>query len=373
MWTLDPNAILVWLILAFCGGVFGAAVGALCSFVLCGLAAIAASLCMLAGASATGGTIDGWVTWGPLLGPQTAFVGGCWAAVYARYHAGFHNGRDICKPLVALNRPDVLLVGGIGGVCGAVMTWLFWLLPSYVLADGTAVASSNTVACGVAVASMIGRLVLGRTGLFGTVAPGVNRWAGNADACWLPWQHDPLQLLLIAVAVGLPSAFLAYVNPQTHLLVFGLMCVLFLFMILGQSVIAGHHFAICAFFAVAATGNVAWGLAFAILAGFACEILAFQFTAHGDSHIDPPTCGIMVCGFLQPLLIWLGVMRHRPLTGPTAAEALHDFGSACMPGGDATGLVALAVVSIAAPLLLGALRRLPPARGRAAPGSVRPA
>jgi hypothetical protein len=235
------------------------------------------------------------------------------------------------------------------------------------------VASSNTVACGVAVASMIGRLVLGRTGLFGTVAPGVNRWAGNADACWLPWQHDPLQLLLIAVAVGLPSAFLAYVNPQTHLLVFGLMCVLFLFMILGQSVIAGHHFAICAFFAVAATGNVAWGLAFAILAGFACEILAFQFTAHGDSHIDPPTCGIMVCGFLQPLLIWLGVMRHRPLTGPTAAEALHDFGSACMPGGDATGLVALAVVSIAAPLLLGALRRLPPARGRAAPGSVRPA
>jgi hypothetical protein len=44
-----------------------------------------------------------------------------------------------------------------------------------------------------------------------------------------------------------------------------------------------------------------------------------------------------------------------------------------MPGGDVTGLVALAVVSIAAPLLLGALRRLPPAAGRAAPGSVRPA
>jgi hypothetical protein len=361
MWTMDVQEIILWLVLAFCGGMFGAAVGGLCSFVFCGVAALIASAFMLTGHTELAGWTDAWLTWGPLLGAQTAFVGGGWAALYAKYHAGFHNGRDICKPLAGLNRPDVLIVGGLGGLCGALVTWLFWLLPSYTV-GGQAIASSNNVACGVAVAAIIGRLIFGKTGVFGKVPAGVRRWVGNDACCWLPWQHDSGQLMLLSLAIGLPSALLAYANPATHLMTFGIMTVLYLFMVLGQSVIAGHHFAICAYLAVAATGNAAWGVAFAIICGFVTEISAFAFTAYGDSHIDPPTCGIAACGLLQPLLLWAGVMPYAPHTAPATAEQMASLGAIVAPGGDLSGLVALAVVMIGMPLLLKGLRLLPAAR-----------
>jgi hypothetical protein len=361
MWTMDMQEIILWLALAFCGGVFGAAVGGLCSFVFCGLAALISSAFMLAGHKELAGWTDAWLTWGPLLGAQTSFVGGGWAAVYAKHRAGFHNGRDICKPLVSLNRPDVLAIGGLGGMCGAFMTWLFWLLPSYTV-GGQAMASSNSVACGVAVAAIIGRLTCGKSGLFGKVPAGVKRWVGNDSCCWVPWQHDSGQLMLLALAIGLPSALLTYANPATHLMMFGVMTVLYLFMILGQGVIAGHHFAICAYFAVAATGNAAWGLAFAVLCGFLTEIFAFTFTAYGDSHIDPPTCGIMACGILQPFLLWSGVMHYAPHTTPATAGQMSSLAAIFAPSGDVGGLLALAVVMIGMPLVLKGLRLLPAAR-----------
>ena len=349
MWTLELNELVLWLILAFCGGMAGAAMGGLCSFVLCGFGALISSIFLMAGNPEVANFTDAWITWGPFVGPQVAFVGGGWAAVYAKHHAGFHNGRDICKPLAGLNRPDVLMVGGLGGVCGAVTTWLFWLLPDYNV-DGQTIASANDVACGVAVAAMIGRCILGKTGLFGKVAPGVSRWVGNEKACWLPWQHDKLQIMVLAVAIGFPTAYLTHLNANTHLLVFGVMCVLFLFMILGQAMIAGHHFAICAYFATAATGNVFWGLAMAILVGYLCEISAFLFTSHGDSHIDPPTCGIMCVGLLQPLLIWTGIMKLNTSGAPLNDPFFNDINA----------ILGLAVIAISAPLLLHILRKIPP-------------
>ena len=186
MWTIDPAEMVVWLLLAFCGGVFGAAVGGLCAFVFCGLAAVISSVCMLTGQPAAAGAIDTWVTWGPLIGPQASFLGGGWAAVYAQHHAGFHNGRDICKPLAALNRPDVLIVGGLGGMCGVFLTWCFWLFPKYMV-QGQAIDSNNCVATGIAVAAIIGRLLLGRTGVFGKVDSNVRRWVGSDKKCWVPW------------------------------------------------------------------------------------------------------------------------------------------------------------------------------------------
>lgn len=362
MWTLDGQEIVLWLALAFCGGAFGAAVGGLCAFVFCGVGALISSAFMLSGHAEVAGWTDAWVTWGPLLGAQTSFVGGGWAAVYAQHHAGFYNGRDICKPLAPLNRPDVLAVGGLGGVCGALMTWLFWLQPSYTV-NGQALASSNSVACGVAAAAIIGRLIYGKTGLFGKVPAGVRRWVGNEDCCWVPWQHDCVPLLVLAVAIGLPSAVLAFANPGTHLMMFGVMTVLYLFMVLGQGVIAGHHFAICAYFAVAATGNVAWGLAFAVLCGFLTEIFAFTFTAYGDSHIDPPTCGIMACGFLQPFLLWSGLMPYTPHTAVASAAQMKSLAALFAPGGDMSGLFALALVMIGMPLVLKGLRKLPAIAG----------
>ena len=365
MWTMDLNEIVIWLALAFCGGVFGAAVGGLCAFVFCGVAAVISSVFMLAGQPGAAGAVDSWITWGPLLGPQASFLGGGWAAVYAQYHAGFHNGRDICKPLVGLKRPDVLIVGGLGGVCGAFLTWCFWLIPGYHV-QGQVLASTNSVASGIAMAAIIGRLLFGKTGVFGKVDPGVRRWVGNDQKCWLPWQHDSMQIMVLAVTIGFCGAYLTYINVNFHLLLFGVMCILYLFMVLGQPVIAGHHFAICAYFATAATGNVAWGLAFAILAGYLCEFFAFLFTAHGDSHIDPPTIAITFCCIIQPFLLWAGLMPYAPLTGPTVKENLFSFGHAFMPNGNMNGLIALASVVVLGPLFLKFLRMIPSADEREA-------
>ena len=363
MWTEDLNEILVWLVLAFCGGMFGAAIGGLCSFVLCGLAAIVSSLLMLSGQCAMAGFVDGWVTWGPLIGPQTAFVGGCWAAVYAKHNASFENGRDICKPLAGLDRPDVLLVGGVGGVCGALMTWLCWLLPKFNV-RGEMLASTNCVAAGVASAAILGRLLFGKTGAFGKVPSGVQRFVGNSTYCWLPWQHGKRQIMLISLSVGFPAAYLTYLNSHTHLLVFGIMCVLFLFMILGQAVVAAHHIAICAYFATAATGNVAWGLGFAVLAGFLCEIFAFLFTAYGDSHIDPPTVSIATCGTLQPLLLWLGIMPLSAMGGPNTTAGAHKIVNAFCPVGNLSGIIFLVLILLAAPLAVHLLRQHPARSGK---------
>lgn len=365
MWTMDINEMVIWMALAFCGGVFGAAVGGLCSFVFCGLAAVVSSVFMLAGQPVAAGTFDAWVTWGPFLGPQASFLGGGWAAVYAQHHAGFHNGRDICKPLAGLNRPDVLIVGGLGALCGTFLTWCFWLIPSYHV-NGQAIASTNSVASGIAVAAIIGRLIFGKTGAFGKVDPNIRRWVGSDQKCWVPWQHDNLQLMLLAVTVGFFGAYLTYIDVRFHLLMFGVLCVLYAFMVLGQPVVAAHHFAICAYFATAVTGNVAWGLAFAILAGYLCEMAAFLFTAYGDSHIDPPTVGITLCCIIQPFLLWTGIMPYAPLTGPTAKENLFSFGHAFMPGGNASGLIALVSVLVLAPLFLNLLRMIPSADERKA-------
>lgn len=359
MWTNEVFPMMVWLVLAFLGGMFGAAIGGLLSFVFCGVGAILASTLMLAGYPGSAGLVDAWVTWGPFVGPQTAFVGGCWAAGYAKYHAGFHNGRDICKPLASLNRPDVLLVGGIGGAVGALCTWLAWQLPKMTTACAEKmIDSTNNVALGVTLALIIGRLVVGKTGVFGKVPANVNRYEGDANNCWIPWQHSSTNILIYATMIGLTTAVLTYVNSDMHLMIFGIMTVLFSFMILGQGVIAGHHYAITAYFAVVMTGNVAWGLAFALLAGFACDFFAFLFTAHGDTHIDPPTCGIALCGIIQPILLCVGLMPYAPMSGKntTVAKDLFNPGEMFMPDGSISGLVALAIALIALPLITKWLR-----------------
>ncbi len=335
MWEFD----MMWLAMAFCGGIFGAAVGALPSFVFCGFGAIlAGAVGMVDEGMAT--QINLWVTWGPLVGPQCAFAGGCCAAIYAKRIGVHENGRDICTALMGLRRPDVLLVGGIFGAIGALVTLGVWKIGGFNHAVAGNVQWGNEIAWGVAITMMLGRLAFGQTGLFGKVSSGVRRWVGNENACWLPWQHDIGMIMLIAIAVALPSAVLAEKFPQTNFLIFGICTIVFAFMVLGMKVPAMHHFAITAFFATSMTGDVAWGVAAAVTVGFVCEICAFLFTAHGDSHIDPPTLAIGIVGLLQSLLIYLGVMT--PKSGNTIE-----------------GIIALAVVIVAMPLLLTGLRKLP--------------
>lgn len=321
----------MWVAMAFCGGVFGAAVGALPSFVLCGIGALlGAGAAMVTGGDASG--FDLLITWGPLVGPQTAFGGGAVAAIYAKSRGKLENGRDICSPLLGLNAPDVLLVGGVFGIVGALLTLGCSKLPF----------ENNAIATAIVLTMMLGRLIFGKTGLFGKVAPGTNRWAGSDAGCWVTWQHDWQQILLVAIAIGLPAAVLAKDMPNSGLIIFGLGCFIFAFMLTGAKVPVFHNIALATFLAVTATGNILWGLAFAVLVAFVCELSAMLFCAHGDSHIDPPTISLTVTCIVQPIFVKTGLMR---------------------PLGDSFDFIPLAMVIIFAtgfPLLLTGLRAMKP-------------
>ena len=186
---------LLYLLAAFGGGIVGAAIGALPSFIFCGFAAIVGSII----AFTTGdSTISNLVAWGPILGPQIAFAGGAAAAVYAARKGKLANGRDIATALMGLDSPDVLLVGGLFGAIGYLLWWLFSLLP-----DFSGIGFTNPIALSIIVNAIIARLVFGKTGVFGKVRAGDNRWLASDVANWIPWQSKPLQLLTLGAGAGL--------------------------------------------------------------------------------------------------------------------------------------------------------------------------
>ena len=328
-WTL--------LLLAFCGGAFGAAVGALPSFVLCGLGALLGGVYGMAIGSTDSNLVDAWLTWGPLVGPQTAFAGGAVAAVYAKRRGLLENGRDICTPLMGLNAPDILLVGGTFGVIGALLTLVCSKFPN--IGEH---ASNNAIATAIVLTMILGRVIFGQTGVFGKVAKGTNRWEGSDAGCWVTWQHDWPQILIIACAVGLPASHLALNVPSSGLIIFGLGCLIFTFMIFGAKVPVFHNIALAALLAVGFTQNLWWGLAMAILVAFLCELSAMAFCSHGDSHIDPPTVSLTLTGILQPIFIATGLMR------PVGEQ--FDF----------TPIIMACLFAVGFPLILTALRGLKP-------------
>ena len=102
----------VALLASFGGGVFAAAIGTLQAFIFTGFAVIA-------GVAMTGaGGDDAMLTqvaFGPFLAPHISFGGGVAATAYAARRGLMPSGRDIGVALMGLNRPDVLLIGGLFG------------------------------------------------------------------------------------------------------------------------------------------------------------------------------------------------------------------------------------------------------------------
>jgi hypothetical protein len=150
---------------------------------------------------------------------------------------------------------------------------------------------------------MIARLMFGKTGLFGKVREGDNCWRPSDVAAWLPWQSKPEQLILIAIAWGLPIAFFIRVMPELFTFGFALAAVALVFLGTGSQFPVFHHIGIMAGMAtVASGGNIWWGLTFALVAAFLGELFAVKFLYHADTHIDPPAFTVAVCWTLIALL-----------------------------------------------------------------------
>lgn len=116
------------MITAFAGGLFGAAIGSLPAFIFTGFMVIAGETATYINPDLGG--ITEMLQFGAFFGPHIAFAGGAAASAYAARKGyindtnwGDHHGKNIMITRGTHHR-DVLLVGGIFGLFGFIVTYL---------------------------------------------------------------------------------------------------------------------------------------------------------------------------------------------------------------------------------------------------------
>jgi len=125
---MEPWSIITMLV-AFGGGVFGAALGGLWSIFLCALLVLVGSVLVMAGGS---DFLLFQIALGPVFGPHVGgFTAGLAAASYAAGYKKNHpnqDAKDILSPLMDTSW-DVLAIGGAFSVLGHILAQLLPKIP----------------------------------------------------------------------------------------------------------------------------------------------------------------------------------------------------------------------------------------------------
>ncbi len=285
---------LLSILYAICGGIFGAALGPLTSFIFVGFTALIGVALMSSGVTFNW---MGAVPFGFFFGPHIAFAGGAAAAAYARKRGYLASGKDIVKPLVSLKKPDVLLVGGIVGAIGYTINYgINQVMPGKI----------DTVAFTVVIVGLLAKVIFGDLGLkeiFGVVPEAIKKAGGRFNV--KATGDAGFEKLLVALAAGGLSTYITYVMLQNEATAgasiyvgFALSIICLLFLEFGLPVPVTHHITLGAAYAVLMTGSIAWGFAGALLGAFLGEYLGKLFYIYGDTHVDIPALGIASNSFL---------------------------------------------------------------------------
>lgn len=298
------------LLLCFGGGIVGAALGGLFSFVIVGLVVLTGCFVILTGGS---DFLLLQVGLGPVFGPQAGgFVAGTVAAAYAagvRKNLASGSAKDILSPLIGTSW-DVMLVGGLAAVGGHLMVQLFGMIPLIKQAD--------CIALSVAVAQVAGRLLflrempwgnhdsIRRHGYLGT---------GSGSLSWVPWMAEPGRLVVFSLGVGLLSGAIAMgtksvLDPMVAkgvvsatgafvvplIFAWGIAAVSLIGLQLGageiQKVPVWHCQAVLSALAFLLFGSLGAAALVGVLAGLLQELMARALWNHGSSHVDPPASAI---------------------------------------------------------------------------------
>jgi len=304
------------LLICFGGGILGAALGGLFSFVICGLLVLAGCLVVLQGGS---DFLLLQVGLGPIFGPHAGgFAAGVAASTYA---AGFRNNhpggaaKDILSALMGTSW-DVLLVGGLFALAGHLLVVAFGALPI--------VKEFDVLALSVAVTAILARLLFQREMPWGNAASiretGYLGTDGGALS-WIPWAHPMPKMLMFGLGAGLVSASMAAAAKTAMaplvargvvsaagavvaplILGWAVAAVSLIALQLGndsiQKVPVWHAQAILAALAYLHFGSIAMAGLVAILATLLQELMARMFWNHGSNHVDPPACAIAVGTFV---------------------------------------------------------------------------
>ena len=326
------------LVAAFAGGAFGAAIGALPSFVFTGvLVIVGETLRILRRAIspvASVPQITDLIAFGVVFGPHVSFAGGAAAAAYAA-RKGYLNTSSLYHPAKEItvglgSRVDVLIVGGLFGVAG------------HLIVVGSVVLSApwDPVAMGVVLSALLHRLAFGydligeiRSNSLFDMSPFEREVATDGDRLlvepWLPHMCRWNGLALLGALVGILGGYLAYVTASPFL-GFGISAVSLVFLVAGvDGIPVTHHMTLPASTGVLALAGLSvgqlspeavasavplWqalliGAIFGLIGALAGEFIQRILYAHADTHLDPPAGSIVVTTALIATLTMIGIFE----------------------------------------------------------------
>ena len=247
--------------IAFGGGVFGAAIGALPAFIFTGFLVIA-------------GLTD--LAFGAFLGHHVAFNGGVCAAAYAAKR-GLDSGKDILSPLIKLNDGSVLLVGGIFGA-------ISFVIGSFLANIKT---PTDTVAFTIVIVEIAAAIIFGNKKIL--------------SGYKFPDGKTAFTLIMLGIGVGLISAYAA-IEFKNGVIGFGVAAAsLIVLQFMGVGPVS-HHIALPAAVAAAAVGNIWMGVLFGILGALIGDFFGKTLN-DGTTHIDPPACTIALLTLIVVLFM----------------------------------------------------------------------
>ena len=285
---------------AFCGGAFGAILGGSAAFALTGVFCAISMAALLGGADAP--FLHTAVAFGPMMLPAVSYAAGATSAHYARWrgYLPYGEGRNTDRALWTLGKPDVILFGGCVGALG-------WIMNSLMGKIGLG-AIMDTSAAYIWFITLTPKIVLDHEvfSKMDDASARLGRFHRRAKS-WQPHMTRPFDMVLYAgviagIAACCVSEVLASGNEMFRqygiFLPFTVSCVV---LVLGQGktqVPTTHHITICAAYAMAAGGNIGWGVLAGVAVHIVGDFLGRVFHVHGDVYICPAAMSIVVVSLI---------------------------------------------------------------------------
>jgi len=354
------------LITALAGGAFGAALGALPAFIFTGFVVfLGEGLAILErsvggavpavgpGEIATG--VTGVIGFGAITGPHIAFAGGVAASAYAgkKYPEmepegwDYHFGKNILYAFGT--KPDILAVGAVFGIVGALLNQLF---AAVLVVGGTGVTDS--IALTVVASAFLARIVFGypivgrsaggslldmspfereepRVAADGGVAnegsdPSSEfrsdggevpeEHAGRlATEPWLPHQYKWSGVTAIGLVGGILGGYI-WLQTGSIFLGYAISAMSLLFLNLGvEKIPVTHHISLLGSVGAVVVDPIAGSVVallaagvFGVVSGLFGEITQRIFYAHSGTHVDPPAMAIALAMLAVGILAIVGVL-----------------------------------------------------------------
>ena len=285
---------------AFCAGAFGAMLGGSAAFALTGVFCAISMAALVGGADAP--FLHTAVAFGPMMLPAVTYAAGATSAHYARWrgYIPYGEGRNTDRALWTLGYPDVMIFGGCIGALGWVCNNLMGRLGLGAIMD--------TSAAYIWFITLTLKILLDHE-VFSTMdaeSARLGRFHRQARS-WQPAMTRPFDMVLYAgVIAGIAACCTAEILASENELlrqygVFLPFSVSAVVLVLGQGktkVPTTHHITICASYALAAGGNVGWGVLAGVLVHIVGDFLGRVFHVHGDVYICPAAMSIVVVSLL---------------------------------------------------------------------------